>query len=927
MPTVNVGPRSGLELQEIADALGKSRKVVVVTGAGISTNCGIPDFRSEDGLYSMIQAQYDAALQNPPWESTNTFDIDDRPRKRAKPSYFYEVVAPDGNVVGIIDKQDASQKESETAPQSPRRAPSSSPLSSRSTTPSIDLSDIDCGSNRLSPSSQSSSAGEGESETPDIIPCSQDDPAGSGLITADVSTAVTTPAVEPIPLRRTTRKLTQNIESCIVDDPSSIEASQPSTRPPSRADSSRRQSAPSTLISSAPTSISSTSPVTAIHPLNRRHTLQREESSVLSSKSGGEPATQSSQTSRASLPNLKGRDLFDSMVWSDPFTTSIFYMFISSLRQKIQHEVTTTTETHKFLRTLRDGGRLVRNYTQNIDCLEEREGLCTKLSAGPGNRSRFHSKTQREPRPSEVNEESPHHGGVEVVLLHGSLGSLRCGICAKLTEWDHPEREAATSAGQAPDCPSCTEYNATRTGRGRRGLAVGRLRPDIVLYGEEHPHANLVGPLITHDLGLGPDVLLIMGTSLKVHGLKIMVKEFAKAVHTKGGKVVFVNRTKPPESTWGDVIDYWVEWDCDAWVIDLKKRRSNIWLRQGTVEEPKRKQDAFRDIKPDGRKPPRISNGAKLDNDPKKAYRPSATRDCKTNGVYVTFRILDILGKFSDPEGQIATRPPYFPKPVSRVSIASNANPEAPKKTIKRSKSMSAPKAKVTANTSKKRKSCPAIPKKEPVDPKRYAAALERWLEIRKIAPCLPEEPDPNSLTLLLKNLSDSVPKPSFPFHGTSNNFGNLGGNFGWAMQKANLTTHPPTGAALPLHHTDQPSAKKPTHPVSAEYVPSVPPPTNHAYGTRSSIKSPMKIEVDESFSQLVASPTQKEIFVTTTEPQELCDSQNSMPTPPVSDPSDPITPDSQRIKRMGSIGAILSSPEDGSGSEVWHDASEVIST
>ncbi len=42
MPTIQVGAGSSLGLQEIADIMGKSRKVVVVTGAGISTNCGIP---------------------------------------------------------------------------------------------------------------------------------------------------------------------------------------------------------------------------------------------------------------------------------------------------------------------------------------------------------------------------------------------------------------------------------------------------------------------------------------------------------------------------------------------------------------------------------------------------------------------------------------------------------------------------------------------------------------------------------------------------------------------------------------------------------------------------------------------------------------------------------------------------------------------
>lgn len=42
MPTIHVRPGAALQLQEVADTVGKSKKVVVVTGAGISTNCGIP---------------------------------------------------------------------------------------------------------------------------------------------------------------------------------------------------------------------------------------------------------------------------------------------------------------------------------------------------------------------------------------------------------------------------------------------------------------------------------------------------------------------------------------------------------------------------------------------------------------------------------------------------------------------------------------------------------------------------------------------------------------------------------------------------------------------------------------------------------------------------------------------------------------------
>ena len=42
MPTTHVRPEDGEALQIIANAIVKAKKVVVVTGAGISTNSGIP---------------------------------------------------------------------------------------------------------------------------------------------------------------------------------------------------------------------------------------------------------------------------------------------------------------------------------------------------------------------------------------------------------------------------------------------------------------------------------------------------------------------------------------------------------------------------------------------------------------------------------------------------------------------------------------------------------------------------------------------------------------------------------------------------------------------------------------------------------------------------------------------------------------------
>lgn len=367
----------------------------------------------------------------------------------------------------------------------------------------------------------------------------------------------------------------------------------------------------------------------------KESTADLADANIVSDQSGSLNSSQSSQSSgRRSLPNLKGKDLFDSMIWSDPLTTSVFFTFITSLRKKIFEEVKATTKTHQFLKTLRDGGRLVRVYTQNIDGLEGREGLSMDLSKGPGSKTRFGSKVKKleTEGPSVEGEGSGSRGsgggsgtydrGVECVQLHGGLEHLRCGLCARLTSWDDEDRDAATLAGDSPDCPHCTATNTSRESRGRRSLAIGRLRPDVVLYGEEHPCAGQIGPLITHDISLAPEIMLILGTSLRVHGLKFMVREFAKAVHTRGGIVVFVNNTKPPDSIWGDVIDFWVEGDCDSWVEDLGERRKDLWLPQGYMDEKEQKPRAI----------------------PK---NPQSTRPDTTCGAYFMHKIIQRLGRLS----------------------------------------------------------------------------------------------------------------------------------------------------------------------------------------------------------------------------------------------------------------------------------------
>lgn len=407
-------------------------------------------------------------------------------------------------------------------------------------------------------------------------------------------------------------------------------------------------------------------------------------------------SSQGSSSGRSTLPNMKGRDLFDVSVWADPVRTQVFYTFATSLRQKIKDAE--PTGSHRFISHLRNRGKLVRCYTQNIDQIEEKVGLSTALADGPGSRGRFSrrstankdqlakmvdeankepsssqnstvdssqasidaatppasqasatdgptlSQTDTEGSSTETKKKAPAlkkepstQSGVECVFLHGSLELLRCFLCGQVCSWDEEEREMATLTGQQPECPRCAGAAAAREEKGKRALGVGKLRPDIVLYGEEHPSAHLISPIITHDLALYPDMLLILGTSLRVHGLKVMVREFAKAVHSKGGKVVFVNFTKPPESSWGEIIDFWIQWDCDAWVDDLQTRVPKLW----------------RDPSPKKPRPP--------------AANPVAMRDSKVTGAYCTQKILKELRRLSGKQSPA--------KPARRATITAESAP------------------------------------------------------------------------------------------------------------------------------------------------------------------------------------------------------------------------------------------------------------
>ncbi|KAG8688121.1 NAD-dependent histone deacetylase sir2 [Ceratobasidium sp. 394] len=67
---------------DVVALIKRSKKVIVLTGAGISVSCGIPDFRSSSGIYAQINENNNYELDDP----QQMFDID---YFREKPSVFY----------------------------------------------------------------------------------------------------------------------------------------------------------------------------------------------------------------------------------------------------------------------------------------------------------------------------------------------------------------------------------------------------------------------------------------------------------------------------------------------------------------------------------------------------------------------------------------------------------------------------------------------------------------------------------------------------------------------------------------------------------------------------------------------------------------------------------------------------------------------
>lgn len=130
------------------------------------------------------------------------------------------------------------------------------------------------------------------------------------------------------------------------------------------------------------------------------------------------------------------------------------------------------------------------------------------------------------------------------IQLHGGLEKMVCSKCNHLTNF----QPALFDGPSPPLCTQCVETDKVRTSHaGKRSHGIGRLRPRIVLYNEANPDDEAIGAVVSSDLRARPDAVIVVGTSMKIPGVRRIVREMCGVVRSRrDGLAVWVNHDPPP---------------------------------------------------------------------------------------------------------------------------------------------------------------------------------------------------------------------------------------------------------------------------------------------------------------------------------------------------------------------------------------------
>lgn len=228
-----------------------------------------------------------------------------------------------------------------------------------------------------------------------------------------------------------------------------------------------------------------------------------------------------------------GKHLFDASVYQTDESTSSFHDMVRELSEKTA--AAQPTEFHHLIARLASEGRLMRLYTQNVD------GLDTSLA------------------PLETTCPLSHKGPwPRTVQLHGGLQKMVCTKCNHISNFE-PELFRGSTP---PSCPICIEADKVRTDHaGKRSHGIGKLRPKMLLYNEFNPEEEAIGTVMSADLRARPDAVIVVGTTVKVPGLKRIVREMCGVVRgRKDGVAIWISREPPPvgkefENCWDLIVE------------------------------------------------------------------------------------------------------------------------------------------------------------------------------------------------------------------------------------------------------------------------------------------------------------------------------------------------------------------------------------
>jgi NAD-dependent histone deacetylase SIR2 len=231
---------------------------------------------------------------------------------------------------------------------------------------------------------------------------------------------------------------------------------------------------------------------------------------------------------------VKGTDLFSYRYSLEDSTRPIYYKFISNLKNVCDNA--TPSYTHSFLSRFGGSCRKIRIYTQNIDGLEERCGL-----------------------------HPTRNKNTKLVQLHGNLKYLTCTYCGFKIEFTK-ERIAVYKEGGDIECERCLERYERRKVDKRRSSPTGMMHTSIIHYHQPHPDDFFINSLCESDMDC--NLVVVMGTSLKVYGVKSLVKRFARECRRNGGISISVNLLDPTKEI-KEIFDYYWKGSCDDFCMAI----------------------------------------------------------------------------------------------------------------------------------------------------------------------------------------------------------------------------------------------------------------------------------------------------------------------------------------------------------------------